>query len=90
MNIQTEVKVLELIENNEVADILDWWNDTYGYQLLKSEQGLTRLDLQTSEQQTTNIMDMVRFYITEIKNKLEYESNKRFSEELEVLINYLI
>lgn len=89
MDIYMKTKAVDLIENKEVASILDWYNELYSYQILQSDNGFTRLDLQTGDIQEIDIEEMVRYYILEIEGKLYYEPSDKLKNELEILKKYI-
>lgn len=89
------IKILmqDILDNKEVGKILDWWNNSYEFEIYVSDKGkLYRKDLQSDEIVETNVNNMIKFYVEEIENKAHYNKDtvmKSFGLDLDLLKKYL-
>ena len=89
MSTYVKTNLSKLIENQEVVKVLEWWNNTYEYKILDTENGLVVMDLQTGEIRPTDINKLIEFYINEIENKLYISDSKELRKDLDILKKYL-
>lgn len=90
LNIKTEVKVTSLIDNKEVAEILDKWNNNYEYSLYyNADMKLIRVDKQQNIEEEVNILSMVKFYIEQLENKLHYQEVEEHRNDLKILLEFV-
>ena len=88
MNYYIVTNFNKLMDDKEVAAVLDFWNNSYNYQLLQTENSLVVMDKQLGGLMPTTIKEMVKFYIFEIESKLHFIDSEVLKKDLEVLKFY--